>query len=55
MKKVKFGRIGPPLCPQFWEGSSAACPLKIWDVMPPIPEDTFRAKNKKLIILTIFA
>ena len=36
---------GPPLLP-ILGGSSAACPLKIWDGgNAPIPEDTFRAKK----------
>ena len=41
----------PPLCPSFWGGSSAASPLKIWDVMPPygaIPEETFKSKKQKI-------
>ena len=28
-------QIWTPSGPQFWEGSSAASPLKICDVMPP--------------------
>ena len=35
MKKAKFGPPLGSLCPQLWGGSSAASPLKIWDVMPP--------------------
>ena len=33
-------KFGPPL-PPILGVSSSASPLKIWDVMPPIPEDTF--------------
>ena len=33
MKKgKKFGPPLDPLCPQFWGDSSAASPLKIWDL-----------------------
>ena len=48
---------GPPLPPIMGGGSSSAIsPLKIWDVLPHyLRIDTVRAKNRKLIILTIFA
>ena len=36
-------------------GSSATSPLKIWDVMPHYLKTLFEQKNRKLIILTIFA
>ena len=46
-----------PLCLPLWGvSSSAISPLKIWDVLPHyLRIDTARAKNRKLIILTIFA
>ena len=52
--KKKTNPPPPPLSP-FWEGSSAASPLKIWDVMPPYLKTLFEQKNRNLIILTIFA
>ena len=60
MKKTKFGLSlsGPSLPPIVGGGgsSSAISPLKIWDVLPHyLRIDTVRAKNRKLIILTIFA
>ena len=60
MKKAKFGLSlsGPSLPPIKGGGgsSSAISPLKIWDVLPHYMRiDTVRAKNRKLIILTIFA
>ena len=36
----------PPLCPPFWGGSSAASPLKIWDVMPPYLKTLFEQKTE---------
>ena len=36
----------PPLCPPFWGGSSAASPLKIWDVMPPYLKTLFKQKTE---------
>ena len=47
-----------PFCLPLWGGgsSSAINPLKIWDVLPHyLRIDTVREKNRKLIILTIFA
>ena len=59
MKKAKFGLSlsGPSLPPIMGGGSSSAIsPLKIWDVLPHyLRIDIVRAKNRKLIILTIFA
>ena len=59
MKKAKFGLSlsGPPLPPIMGGGSSSVIsPLKIWDVLPHyLGIETVRAKNRKLIILTIFA
>ena len=59
MKKAKFGLSlsGPSLPPIMGEGSSSAIsPLKIWDVLPHyLRIETVRAKNRKFIILTIFA
>ena len=58
MKKAKFGLslTGPSLPPIMGGSSSAISPLKIWDVLPHyLRIDTVRAKNRKLIILTIFA
>ena len=36
---------GPPL-PQFWGGSSADSPLKIWDVIPPYMKTLFEQKTE---------
>ena len=36
----------PPLCPPFWGGSSAASPLKIWDVMPPYLKTLLEQKTE---------
>ena len=33
---------GPP----FWEGSSAASPLEIWDAMPPYLKTLFEQKTE---------
>ena len=49
---------GPPLPPIMGGGgsSSVISPLKIWDVLPHyLRIETVRAKNRKLIILNIFA
>ena len=35
-----------PLYPLFWGGSSAASPLKIWDVMPPYLKTLFEQKTE---------
>ena len=35
-----------PFCPPFLGGSSAASPLKIWDVMPPYLKTLFEQKTK---------
>ena len=46
MNKYKFG---PPLdsfCPQFWGGSSATSPLKIWDVMLHYLKTIFEQKQE---------
>ena len=37
-----------PLCPQFWGGSSADSPLKIWDVMTPYLKTLFKQKTENL-------
>ena len=42
-------------CPPFGGGSSAASPLKIWDVMPPYLKTLFEQKIRNLIILTILS
>ena len=62
MKKSQIWTLslsGPSLPPIMGGGggsSSAISPLKIWDVLPHyLRIDTVRAKNRKLIILTIFA
>ena len=58
MKKAKFGlSLWTPFASHYGGGSSSAIsPLKIWDLLPPyLRIDTVRAKNRKLIILTIFA
>ena len=60
MKKAKFGlSLSGPFLPPIMGGggsSSAISPLKIWDVLPHyLRIDTVRAKNRKLIIWTIFA
>ena len=59
-KKAKFGLSLSlyPFASHYGEGSSSAIsPLKIWDVLPHYlrMHDTVRAKNRKLLILTIFA
>ena len=36
----------PLLCPPFFGGSSAASPLKIWDVMPPYLKTLFEQKTE---------
>ena len=35
-----------PLCPPFLGGSSAASPLKIWDVMPPYLKTLFEQETE---------
>ena len=37
----------PPLCPLFGGDSSAASPLKIWDVMPPYLKTLLKSKKQK--------
>ena len=34
------------ICPPFWGGSSAASPLKMWDVMPPHLKTLFEQKTE---------
>ena len=36
----------PPPLPLFWGVSSAASPLKIWDVMPPYLKTLFEQKTE---------
>ena len=58
MKKSQIWTLSlwTPLPPIMGGSSSAISPLKIWDVLPHyLRIDTVRAKNRKLIILTIFA
>ena len=59
MKKAKFGlSLWTPFASHYGGGgsSSVISPLKIWDVLPHyLRIETVRAKNRKLIILTIFA
>ena len=43
-KKNKFGPPLDPLCPRFWEVSSVASPVKIWEVMPPFLKTLFEQK-----------
>ena len=45
-KKIKNQPPLPPLYPPFWGGSSAASPLKIWDVMPPYLKTLFEQKTE---------
>ena len=45
-KKINLDPLWTPFAPNF---GLVLVPLA------PLPEDTFRAKNRKLIILTIFA
>ena len=42
----KTKKTNPPLCPPFWGGSSAASPLKIWNVMPPYLKTLFEQKTE---------
>ena len=44
-----------PFAPNFGGRSSPTSPLKIWDVMPHYLNTSFWARNRKLIIVTIFA
>ena len=59
MKKAKFGlSLRTPFASHYGGGGVLVplAPLKIWDVLPHYMRiDTVRAKNRKFIILTIFA
>ena len=44
-KKPKLDPL-EPLCLQFWGGSSADSPLKIWDVMTPYLKTLFEQKTE---------
>ena len=56
LKKAKFGPLWTPFALNFFfGGSSADSPLKIWDVITPYLKTLFEQKNRKFIILTIFA
>ena len=39
-------KIWTPFAPNFGGGSSAASPLKIWDVMPPYLKTLFEQKTR---------
>ena len=54
-EKRQFWTLSGPPLPQILGGCSATSLLKIWDVIPSLPEDTVREKSRKLITLTIFA
>ena len=43
--------FAPPPLPPILEGSSAASPLKIWDVMPPYLKTLFEQKTEKKPLL----
>ena len=45
LKKIIWTPLDP-LYPQFWEGSSADSPLKIWDVMTPYLKTLVEQKQK---------
>ena len=46
LKKSQIWTPLNPLCPQFWRGSSADSPLKIWDVMTPYLKTLFEQKTE---------
>ena len=46
LKTEKNTNPPPPFAPHFGGGSSAASPLKIWDVMPPYLKTLFEQKTE---------